>query len=221
MLNILNDNTLNLTELFSSIQGESRFTGMPTTFIRTAACNLRCTWCDTTYSFGRGTETPLSDIVAFAEKSGNRHLCITGGEPLLQSKVHPLMEHFCNNGYIVSLETSGSLTIKDVDPRVVTILDVKCPGSGMESKNYWGNFELLRQHDEVKFVILDRNDYEYSKSIIDKYRLNERDHPVLFSPVYDELDPKDLIRWVLDDQLPVRLNLQIHKFIWGPKVQGV
>lgn len=218
---ILQEETLNITEIFSSVQGETRFTGLPTTFVRTAACNLRCRWCDTPYSFGRGTTMSLSSILSIVEENGHSHVCVTGGEPLLHLNSHLLMRELCDRGYVVSLETGGSLSIADVDPRVSSIVDVKCPGSGMEEKNDWNNLNILRPHDEVKFVILDRPDYDYSKKVIEKYNLMKRIHPVLFSPVHGSLDPKDLVRWILEDRLFARLNLQIHKYIWGAATKGV
>lgn len=213
--------TLALTEIFASVQGETHLSGLPTTFIRTAQCNLRCTWCDTPYSFGRGTPIEMQAILDCVQKNGTRHVCLTGGEPLLQSNVFSLMTTLCDLGYTVSLETGGSLSIEPVDPRVMTILDIKCPGSGMEHKNYWPNMDLLRAHDEIKFVVLDRQDYDYSKEIMRNYRLDERMHPVLLSPVHGVLDPQTLVQWILEDALNVRLNLQIHKYIWSPTTRGV
>lgn len=213
--------TLNVIEIFASVQGETSLAGLPTSFVRLAACNLRCTWCDTTYSFGRGTATPIGEIAQRIKSFGCAHVCVTGGEPLLQDNVYPFMTHLCDEGYIVSLETGGSLPTKQVDPRVWIILDVKCPGSGMSHKNHWQNLEELRSHDEVKFVLADRNDYEYAKEICLKYRLHERQKPVLLSPVHGMLDPKELVSWTLADKLPIRLNLQLHKYIWSPTAQGV
>lgn len=210
---------LNITELFRSVQGETSFSGLPTYFIRLAACNLRCRWCDTPYSFPRGEPTDIEDILERVEQSGCRYVCVTGGEPLLQKEVHPLMKQLADRGYVVSLETGGSLTIREVDPRVKVILDLKCPGSGMEAKNDWTNIPLLKPVDEIKFVIADKIDYEWSKTICTRYRLWA--HHVLLSPVHGELDPKQLVEWMLDDKLPARLNLQLHKYIWGALVKGV
>ncbi|MEC7839590.1 MAG: radical SAM protein [Chlamydiota bacterium] len=221
MLTLVKDNTINLIEIFSSVQGETHLSGLPTVFVRTAACNLRCTWCDTNYSFGRGTPTTIDSIVKEVEEAGLPHVCITGGEPLLQKNIHQLMSILCDRGYTVSIETGGSLPINNIDARVITILDIKCPGSGMESKNLWENIKNLRPHDEIKFVILDRNDYDYTKKVIEKYHLKNRKHPVLLSPVHDELESKQLVEWILEDKLPVRLNLQLHKFIWTPQTRGV
>lgn len=212
---------LNLIEIFRSVQGETSFSGLPTTFIRLAACNLRCTWCDTTYSFGRGVPHTVESIVQEVEKNGCPYVCVTGGEPLLQQNVHHLMDVLCNKGYKLSLETSGSLSTEKVNPNVHVILDIKCPGSGMVEKNYWPNIALLKKNDEVKFVIADRKDYDYAKEVCNKYGLFDRVDEVLFSPVFGQLNPQDLVNWILDDQLRVRLNMQIHKFIWSPETKGV
>lgn len=212
---------LYLIEIFSSVQGETSAQGLPTTFVRLAACNLRCTWCDTPYSFVKGTKTSFEKIFNEIDANGHSHVCITGGEPLLQKKVLRLMTQLCDAGRIVSLETGGSLPIDDVDPRVITILDVKCPGSGMQEKNHLANLKRLRMHDEVKFVLLDESDYLFALDICKKFRLFERDRAVLFSPVFDKLDSKQLVAWILRDKLPVRLNLQIHKFIWDASTRGV
>lgn len=213
--------SLNIIEIFKSVQGETTLTGLPTTFIRLAACNLRCSWCDTSYSFGRGHKQTLEEIVAEVRKNGCRHVCVTGGEPLLQENVFPLISQLCDLGFILSIETGGSLPIDKIDPRAAIILDIKCPGSGMSHKNEWRNIDLLKAKDEVKFVILDREDYDYSLEICNKYRLFERGANVLLSPVFDKLDSKVLVGWMLGDNIPVRLNLQIHKFIWSPDTKGV
>jgi len=212
---------LNLIEIFASVQGETSFTGLPTVFIRLAACNLRCQWCDTTYSFGRGTPYLLEDIQQKTASFGCKNVCITGGEPLLQENVYPLMKNLCDFGYTLSLETSGSLPINAVDPRVHIILDIKCPDSLMSHKNYWENLELVSKKDEVKFVIMSRKDYDYAKEICESYQLFHKVKEVLFSPVFGSLDPKQLVEWILQDRLPIRLNLQIHKFIWDPATKGV
>lgn len=213
--------TLNLIELFESVQGETSFSGLPTTFIRLAACNLRCTWCDTTYSFGRGESRSVEEILAAVRTFGHRHVCVTGGEPLLQQAVYPLLTQLCNEDFKVSIETGGSLSTKMIDPRVKVILDIKCPGSGMEQKNHWENLPRLRQSDEVKFVLADRDDYLYAKDICTSNQLFDLVQEVLFSPVFDKLNPQELVRWILDDKLRVRLNLQVHKFIWSPSTKGV
>lgn len=212
---------LNLIEIFASVQGETTFSGLPTTFIRLAACNLRCSWCDTKYSFGRGIPYSLEAILTKVEEFSCKNVCITGGEPLLQNNVHILMSHLCSMKYVVSLETSGSLSIAQVDSRVHTILDIKCPDSGMSEKNLWSNLDILRPQDEVKFVINSFSDYQYAKKISMDYKLFAKAKQVLFSPVHGVLDPKLLVEWILRDKLPVRLNLQIHKHIWTPETKGV
>ncbi len=212
---------LNLIEIFASVQGETSFTGLPTTFIRLAACNLRCSWCDTTYSFGRGTPFAIEAILEKVRENGCRHVCVTGGEPLLQSDVHVLMKKLCDEDFCVSLETGGSLSIETVDPRVHVILDIKCPGSAMSHKNLWSNLDILKKEDEVKFVIADEEDYIYAKEICLNHSLFTKVSEVLFSPVFGRLDPKELVSWILQDKLQVRLNLQIHKFIWDPATKGV
>ena len=215
------DTQLHLIEIFKSIQGETSFSGLPTTFIRLAACNLRCSWCDTSYSFGRGEPYSIDQIISFVQQYKCKHVCITGGEPLLQQAVYFLMSTLCDLGYSLSLETSGSIFIRNVDLRVHVILDVKCPGSGMSERNDWRNLYELRAKDEVKFVVKDREDYLFARKTCEKYDLFSRVKPVLFSPVHAVLDPKNLVQWILEDDLPVRLNLQIHKFIWPPDQKGV
>jgi 7-carboxy-7-deazaguanine synthase len=218
--------TLQLIEIFGSIQGETSLTGLPTTFIRLAACNLRCAWCDTTYSFGRGNTYLVDAIIQEVKKLGLAYVCITGGEPLLQKNVYKLMSSLCDQGYILSLETSGSLSIDAVDPRVHIILDIKCPGSEMAHKNHLPNLSLLKSKDEVKFVIKDRIDYNFAKEFCHRHELlNSKDIgkkiEILFAPVFGELDPKVLVEWIIEDKLLVRLNLQIHKVIWDPNTKGV
>lgn len=213
--------TLNIIELFASVQGETSFTGLPTTFIRLAACNLRCSWCDTAYSFGRGTPQSLDQIYEFIMENGHQHVCVTGGEPLLQANVYPLMTRCCDQNLVVSLETGGSLSISEVDPRVHIILDIKCPGSLMDHKNEWSNLPKLRLQDEVKFVIKDRADYDYAKKVCDDYQLYQKVSEVLFAPVFDQLESRQLVEWILQDRLRVRLNLQTHKYIWAPLTRGV
>lgn len=213
--------TLNLIEIFASIQGETSLTGLPTSFIRLAACNLRCSWCDTPYSFGKGKPYSIEEILQTVELQGCKHVCVTGGEPLLQQNVHLLIKELCERDYIVSLETGGSLSIAKVDPRVHIILDIKCPGSKMSHRNDWSNLQILRQHDEVKFVLLNEQDYIYAKEICQKNQLFLKVKTVLFSPVFDNLEAKQLVQWILRDQLPVRLNMQIHKYIWSPDTKGV
>jgi 7-carboxy-7-deazaguanine synthase len=212
---------LYLIELYSSIQGETSFAGLPCSFIRLAGCNLRCTWCDTPHSFGRGEFQSFDSILHKLKEFGNKHLCVTGGEPLLQSNVIELMQQLCDQGYVVSLETGGSLSTAKVDPRVHIILDIKCPGSGMSHKNHWENLALLRPHDEIKFVVKDRTDYDFAKEVCSRYHLYAKGNHLLISPVHGLIDPKELVRWILNDHLPVRLNLQLHKYIWSPTTKGV
>ena len=206
---------LRLIELFASVQGETLSQGLPTTFIRLAGCNLRCTWCDTPYSFGRGEEHTQEEVIRFVEEAGCQEVCVTGGEPLMQKAVYPLMKALCDLGYSLQIETGGSLPTSEVDPRVRVICDIKCPGSLMSHKNHYENLLNLRPHDEVKFVIADAKDYAFTKEIITKYQLDRHTRPSLLSPVFDKLESKTLVEWMLEDKLKnVRLNLQMHKFIW-------
>lgn len=215
-------NTLRIIELFSSIQGETTSQGCLTTFIRLAGCNLRCSWCDTPYSFGGGKPSSVEEILTFVQKQGCHEVCVTGGEPLLQPSVFGLISSLCQLGFSVQVETGGSLPTDKVDPRARVILDVKCPASQMAHKNLYDNLNKLRPHDEVKFVIANREDYCFSKEIIQRYDLFHRCKAVLLSPVFDELPSKQLVEWMLEDQLSqARLNLQLHKFIWSPSTQGV
>jgi 7-carboxy-7-deazaguanine synthase len=220
-MNNLSNLSLNLIEIFPSVQGETSLAGLPTTFIRLAQCNLRCSWCDTAYSFGRGNKWSLDQIIQKTEEFGCSTVCITGGEPLLQANVHALMTELCDRRYNLSIETGGSLPIQPIDYRVKVILDIKCPGSGMEKKNDWNNLNHLEKKDEVKFVLADRLDYDYAKEIIHQQKLDQIVDHLLFSPVFGKLDPQTLVSWILADRLPVRLNLQIHKFIWDPLQKGV
>lgn len=210
-----------LTEIFASVQGETSFTGLPTTFVRLSACNLRCTWCDTTYSFKRGSPMLPSAILQKIKEFSCHTVCITGGEPLLQQSVLSLMTQICDEGYTVTLETGGSLPIDAVDPRVHVILDIKCPGSGMSEKNHWDNLKAIKPKDEIKFVLLDRNDYDWAVKVIHQHNLSSLTPHLLLSPVFGKLDPQELVKWILEDRLPVRLNMQLHKFIWTPETKGV
>ncbi len=212
---------LNIIEIFRSVQGETTFTGLPTTFIRLAACNLRCSWCDTPYSFSRGGKKSIGEIVQTVEANGCRHVCVTGGEPLLQENVYPLISELCDLNYTLSIETGGSLSTEKIDRRATVILDIKCPGSKMSHKNAWKNLDHVKINDEVKFVILDREDYAWALQVCEKWRLFDRRIHILFSPVFGKLDPKLLVEWMLEDKIPVRLNLQTHKFIWSPDTRGV
>lgn len=208
----MNADELRLTEIFYSIQGESAAAGRPCVFVRLARCNLRCTWCDTTYSFEGGARRTISDIVEEVAGYGCRLVEITGGEPLLQRPVHALMTRLCDEGYEVLLETSGSLDISPVDRRVRVIMDLKPPGSGEVAKNRWENVAALKPTDEVKFVILDRADYAWALAACREHGLFERAN-VIFSPVHGVMDAHELSTWILEDRLPVRLGLQLHKFL--------
>lgn len=209
-----------VNEIFYSIQGESTHAGRLCVFVRLTYCNLRCSYCDTEYAFEEGNEMSVEDII----KKINSYNCnlveITGGEPLLQPAVHHLMTLLCDSGYEVLLETSGSMDISVVDPRVKRIIDFKCPSSGMEMRNFWDNVYYLKDDDEVKFVIGDKNDYEWAKGIIKKYDLLKKT-VVLMGVVTGVLEPKKLAEWILNDHLNVRYQLQIHKYIWSPDTRGV
>ncbi len=212
--------TLVINEIFYSIQGESSYAGWPCVFVRLTGCNLRCTWCDTTYSFNEGQPTPLDDIIAKVRSFETQLVEVTGGEPLLQPNVLPLLTRLCDLGKTVLLETSGSLDIAPVDPRVVKIMDLKCPSSGETDKNCYANLRHLTKLDELKFVIADQADYDWAKRIITAEQLNQR-CSVLVSPVVEHLPLRTLADWVLADRLPVRLQTQWHKLIWGPTARGV
>ncbi len=203
---------LRLTEIFYSIQGESSRAGRPCIFVRLSRCNLRCTWCDTTYSFKGGDKRTFDDVMEEVEGHGCKLVEITGGEPLLQPTVLPFMKRLCDEGYEVLIETSGSLDISEIDPRVCIIMDLKPPGSGEVQKNRWENIEHLKPTDEVKFVILNREDYEWAVETVRKHELTTRSN-VIFSPVHGVQDAHQLANWILEDQLNVRLGLQIHKFL--------
>jgi 7-carboxy-7-deazaguanine synthase len=215
------EGVLTINEIFHSIQGESTHTGRPCVFVRLTACDLRCSWCDTPYAFTEGQKMSISDVVERVEGYGCDLVEITGGEPLLQSDVYPLMEQLLTLGKTVMVETGGHRSIKDVPADVIRIVDVKCPGSGESEKNHWENLDLLAPHDEVKFVIRDRDDYDYAKDIVARYNLLDRTAAVLFSPVHGVLAARDLAAWILEDRLPVRLQLQAHKYIWDAETRGV
>jgi 7-carboxy-7-deazaguanine synthase len=212
---------LTVNEIFHSIQGESTYAGTPCVFVRLTACDLRCSWCDTPYAFYEGHKVPVDDVVTQVEAYRCPLVEITGGEPLLQEDVYPLMDRLLGAGHTVLLETGGHLDIGKVPTAVVKIVDVKCPGSGEASKQDWGNIERLQPHDQVKFVIEDERDYLYARDMVAKYDLAARCAAVLFSPVHGVLDPKLLSEWVLRDRVPARVQLQVHKYIWGADVRGV
>ncbi len=211
---------MRVTEIFHSIQGESSFAGRPCAFVRLTGCPLRCTWCDSEYTFYGGTEMALDDVLAKVRSFACRLVEVTGGEPLHQPEAFTLIERLCADGYEVLVETSGAIDIAPVDPRAHIIMDVKCPGSGMMDRMDWTNLDRLAGKDEIKFVLKDRADYEFARTMIGRHRLAER-CPVLFSPSFGELDPRQLSEWVLADKLPVRVQLQLHKFIWDPQTRGV
>lgn len=211
---------IRVTEIFHSIQGESTFAGRPCVFVRLTGCPLRCAWCDTDYAFYGGAEKSIDDILAQVREYGCRLVEVTGGEPLAQPDAAPLLSRLCEEGFTVLLETSGAVDTSLIDPRVHMILDVKCPGSGMMERMHWPNVDRLRCQDNAKFVIQDRADYEWAKTVVASYGLTDRCQ-VLFSPVFGVLDPRHLAEWILADRLPVRLQLQMHKHIWAPDMRGV
>ncbi len=212
---------LTINEIFHSIQGESTHAGRPCVFVRLTACDLRCRWCDTPYAFHEGRKMSVDEVVAEVEARGCPVVEVTGGEPLLQAEVYPLMQRLLEAGKTVLIETGGHRSIAQVPAGVVRIMDVKCPGSGEAEANDWSNLALLTHTDEVKFVIADRVDYEYARDIVHRERLTGRVAAVLFSPVHGELEAKQLAEWVIADRLEVRVQLQMHKFIWTPETRGV
>jgi len=205
---------LRVTEIFYSLQGESRTVGIPTVFIRLTGCPLRCGYCDTSYAFSGGSWWELTAILKELEKYQTRYVTVTGGEPLAQKACRELLRELCERGYLVSLETSGALDIAGLDERVSVVMDLKTPGSGELEKNLYANIDLLRPHDQVKFVLCDRRDYEWACGILREYRLHERCE-VLMSPAFAQLNLRELADWVIADQLPVRVQMQLHKAIWG------
>ena len=212
-------NCLKITEIFYSLQGEARNTGLPTVFIRLTGCPLRCVYCDTAYAFSGGEWASLDSIISEVKKYNTTHVTVTGGEPLAQKNCIALLKQLVDNGYDVSLETSGAIAVDDVDRQVVKVIDVKTPASGEESKNRIENFSCLNADDQLKFVICDENDYRWSKSFIKQHQLNNLCE-ILFSPVQDQLDATILAEWILNDQLNVRFQIQLHKYLWGNR-QGV
>ena len=205
---------LRVTEIFHSLQGETSRVGLPTVFVRLTGCPLRCVWCDTAYAFSGGELLDLADILHRVDAFGCNTVCLTGGEPLAQKEAIGLLAALCDAGYSVSLETSGALDIGAVDPRVSRIVDLKAPDSGESAKNRWENLDLLTQHDELKFVLASREDYDWAVAACRQRRLFDR-CPVLFSPVQGQLDPAQLAQWILEDRLPLRFQLQLHKVLWG------
>jgi len=205
---------LKVSEIFLSLQGESSRVGLPTVFVRLTGCPLRCVWCDTAYAFSGGEMKSQSQVLAEVQRYGVRHVCVTGGEPLAQLACRPLLAALCEAGHAVSLETSGATDIAGVDPRVARVVDLKAPGSGESARNFWPNIGLLSASDELKFVLKDRADYEWARQLIAERQLSER-CPILFSPVAGVLPATDLADWILADRLPVRLQVQLHKLLWG------
>lgn len=206
---------LRITEIFHSLQGEARTVGLPTVFVRLTGCPLRCTYCDTDYAFSGGTLRSIASVVDEVAAWSPRHVCVTGGEPLAQPECLPLLVALCDRGWLVSLETSGALDMSGVDARVSRVMDLKTPGSGEVHRNLYGNIEHLTRNDQVKFVICSREDYSWARFRIDEFSLLDRVGEVLLSPSFGAVAPRDLAQWILDDRLPVRMQLQLHKLIWG------
>jgi 7-carboxy-7-deazaguanine synthase len=209
-----------ITEIFKSIQGETSYVGIPFVFIRTTGCNLRCHWCDTKYAFDEGTEMSLPEILRRVDGYQTNHVLVTGGEPLLQEEVYPLFQSLVERGLTTLVETSGSIGVERLAPQVVKILDIKCPASGMTHHMDWKNLDHLTPRDEIKFVIQNREDYLWAKNIFQSYP-QMKGRVILFAPVYGMMEPSLLAEWVLKDNLPVRLQLQMHKMIWGAETRGV
>ena len=204
-----------LTEIFLSLQGESTSVGMPTVFVRLTGCPLRCQYCDTEYAFHGGQVTPLPEVISQVVDYGVAHVCVTGGEPLAQPGALPLMRQLCDQGFQVSLETSGAMDIAKVDTRVRRVVDIKTPGSGEVQRNLWANLAHLGGSDELKFVICSRQDYDWARLKCDELKLWETDAEILFSPSAQELSPRELADWIVEDRLPVRMQVQLHKYLWG------
>jgi 7-carboxy-7-deazaguanine synthase len=212
---------LTVNEIFHSIQGESTYTGEPCVFVRLTACDLRCSWCDTAYAFHEGRKMSVDDVVAAVERYGCPTVEVTGGEPLLQPDVYPLMSQLLQHGKRVLLETGGHRSIEHVPAGVIRIVDVKCPGSGESGQMDWANLQRLSATDQVKFVIKDRQDYEFAREVVTRQHLTDRAGCVLFSPVHGVMNARQLAEWILADRLTVRLQLQAHKHIWSPDTRGV
>lgn len=208
------ENALRITEIFLSIQGESRSAGFPTVFVRLTGCPLRCQYCDTAYAFTGGEWKSLQEVLNEVAEYKTKHVTVTGGEPLAQKRCLDLLTNLCDEGYIVSLETSGAIEVADIDKRVIKVMDIKTPGSGEVDRNLYENINFLNSNDQIKFVICDRADYEWARDIIEKYQLPEKCE-VLMSPSYTQLQGDQLAGWILEDKLPVRFQLQLHKILWG------
>jgi len=211
---------LKINEIYHSIQGESSNAGLPCVFIRLTYCNLRCTYCDTEYAFYDGEDKSIDEIISEVKKYNCKLVEVTGGEPLFQNECYDLLKKLCDEGFDVLLETAGNMPIKVVDNRVKIIMDLKCHSSGMEKKNLYDNINYIKPKDEIKFVIGNCEDYEWTKDILNKYNLNSRCE-ILFSVVFGELEPITLVNWILEDKLDVRFQLQMHKYIWHPETKGV
>ena len=205
---------IKVNEIFYSLQGESSYVGLPTIFIRLTGCPMRCGYCDTAYAFNAGDNFTIEHILETISQYKTKNVTVTGGEPLAQKECWSLLKQLCDRGYKVSLETGGAISISEIDKRVKIVLDIKTPGSGEEKNNFWGNLELIKSNDEIKFVITDIKDYIWAKELLVREKLNEK-ALILFSPVFSDLNPKYLAEWILKDQLPVRFQIQLHKIIWG------
>jgi 7-carboxy-7-deazaguanine synthase len=214
------ERVLKVCEIFTSIQGESSYAGRPCTFVRLMGCNLRCSYCDTTFAYDEGIELSEEDILRKIGRTGIGLVEITGGEPLVQREVYPFMKRLIEEGYEVLIETNGSLSIKEIDRRAVVILDIKTPGSGMSERMDYSNLDEIKKDDEVKFVITDRDDYEWTKDIIERFSLTNKSG-LLLSPAFGILAPEDLARWMIEDRLRARLNIQLQKYIFGPEKRRV
>jgi len=212
---------LKVNEIFKSIQGEGSFAGRLCSFIRLSGCNLRCSYCDTKYAYKKGADLSIEEIIQKVKTLGQNLVEITGGEPLLQKETFELIATLIKQKYIVLIETNGTISIKNINQHAIIILDLKCPGSKMSANTLWENIEYLRKKDDVKFVIGDRKDYDWAKNIVTKCNLAQRVNSVHFSPVYGKLVPKELAEWICHDNLDVRMQLQLHKYIWGPDIRGV
>ena len=212
---------LTVNEIFLSIQGESTYAGLPCVFVRLTGCDLRCRWCDTPYAFNEGKSWSIDDVLTTVDTFGCSLVELTGGEPLLQTSVYPLMQRLLESGNTVLVETGGHIDISSVPEPVIKIVDIKCPGSGESSRNLWTNLTKLSLRDQVKFVIQDRIDYEFARAVVAKHELGQNGATVLFSPVHGELSPEELSSWILADLIPVRVQIQLHKYLWGSDARGV
>jgi len=211
---------MRITEIFYSIQGESSYSGLPCVFVRTTGCNLRCVWCDTAYAFHGGQEMSLDEILVRVRGYDCKLVELTGGEPMLQKDTPELARRLLLEGFTVLMETGGSLDLSPLDPSVIKIVDLKCPGSGEVDRNYWPNLEILQPHDQIKFVIKDRQDYDWAVQVIRQHHLAER-FALLFSPVFNEMNYRQLAEWMLADHVIARFQIQLHKYIWPPDMRGV